>query len=320
MHDNSTLKAFLRDAKKIHVAIVGDIMLDIFSYGTITRTSPEAPVPIIDVHEKDSVPGGAANVARNVVDLGSRATLYSVTGRDEGSLILRRILRTHKIATRNIIKTPRPTTVKERIVVDGKHHARIDSETKQSIHRIHRDNLIYRFKRDLATIDVLVFADYAKGVITEPLVAALCNLATHKGIPIVVDTKPSNAVLFRNKNISLFTPNLMEALSISQKKEGERAARHLQDYFASSVLITRGDKGMTLYEGDNSVHADALAAKVVDVSGCGDTVAAFLAIALASQRSKTDAMHLANRAAGIVVQKKGTASVSPHEFLHFYEK
>lgn len=317
--DKKQLRHFLKDAKKARVAIVGDIMLDYFTYGESTRTSPEAPVPVVDVRSRTSIPGGAANVARNVTSLGATVDLYSVLGTDDHALHLVSALREYGISARTIVRMKRPTTVKERIVVNGRHIARMDRETRDPIDRHTQRTLAQHFAQRVQHIDVLVFSDYAKGVITEGLVRDFCRIASRAGVPVIVDTKPVNANHFAGKEIMLLTPNSKEALEISRKKNHESAATYLVDHFATSVLITKGAGGMTLHEKDARIHAEAHAVEAVDVSGCGDTVAATIAIALATKRSKLDSLHFANHAAGIAVQKPGTAIVTPHEFLTFYD-
>lgn len=313
--DIQTLKIFLQQVKKTRIAIVGDSMLDIFSYGTIERMSPEAPVPVIELVSRDYLLGGAANVSKNISDLGGNVVLYSVVGKDDTSRMLTKMLTKEKIKTVFVHSTTRKTTTKERVIENSKHFVRIDVETKNEIERSEETRLIENFKKNSSAIDVLIFSDYAKGVITKRLVDQFCKIAHSQKIPIIVDTKPKNAHLYKGKKISLFTPNSSEAEGISGKKNLNTAAIYLQDYFSSSILITKGHEGMTLYEGKEKYHVDATSTDVVDVSGCGDTVIATLSLAIAVGEPMKHAIVLANHAAGIVVRKKGTATVSPKEFL-----
>lgn len=318
--DKKIVSTFLKEIKEVKIGIVGDLMLDIFSYGEIERMSPEANVPIIDLKVKDFIPGGAANVARNITSLGSKAVLFSAVGTDTNGQLLEKILKKNKIETNSIIKIKRPTTVKERIIENGKHFVRIDTENKEMISKKEETALIQNFKKKASTLNVLIFSDYAKGIITERIVTEFCKIAVKRNIPIIVDTKPKNAVFFCKKNISLFTPNAKEALEISNKKNFETAAFFLQEYFSSAILITKGSQGMTLYEKNTTTHLEALSSNVVDVSGCGDTVAAVLSVSLAVKKTKREAISFANHAAGIVVQKKGTSTISRKEFLEFCTK
>lgn len=318
--DKKNLRTFLTEVKNKKVCIVGDSILDIFSYGKIERISPEAPVPIIELEAREFIPGGAANVARNITSLGCKATLFTILGKDENGILLEKSLKKDKVEVVKLLTNTRPTTVKERIIEGCKHFVRIDIESKQLLTKQEETKLIQKFKKVVDTTDVLIFSDYSKGVITERLVSEFCKIAHKKKIPIIVDTKPSNAKLFCKKHISLFTPNAKEAIEISSKENFEDSANYLQEYFSSAVLITKGGGGMTLYNGKEITHVDALSANVVDVSGCGDTVIAVLGMALATKKSMSEAIYFANHAAGIVVQKKGTAIVKTLEFVNYYDR
>lgn len=317
------LKGFLKDIESLRIAVVGDLMLDIFAYGKIERMSPEytkTPVPVVDISSANNMLGGAGNVARNIKSIGPNVEIFSVVGNDENGPILKKMLREEKIATNNIPVSDRPTTVKKRIVVDEQHIVRIDTEAKHPIHKDLENILIDKLENKIKNIDALIFSDYAKGVITPKLVAAMCKIANKNNVPIIVDTKPSNSKLFKDKNITLITPNTKEAFEISNKQNHDEAGEYFKKHYSASVIITRGHEGMSLYEKDRTVHVGVTSQKVVDVSGCGDTVISILACGLASGRDLEQSMHLANYAAGIVVQKIGTATVTKKEFLNFYEK
>ncbi len=308
-------QSFLKKTSKIRIAIVGDVMFDSFSYGMIHRTSPEAQVPVVDIESKKTMAGGAANVARNVASLGGKVTLFSVTGNDEAGKKLIHSLREDRIETRHIIVSEkRPTTSKDRIVVDGKHFARIDRETKAPISSAEKNQLIRDFKKSLKNIDVLIFSDYAKGVISGDLVARFTQLAHTRKIPIIVDTKPVHIDFYKNKQISVVTPNVKEALEMSGKDNFVDAGKILKKYF-ESVLVTQGEDGMTLFEEGRTSHVKAENITAVDVSGCGDTVVAVLALAFGMNISHPQAIGYANHAAAISVQKPGTAIVTRKEFL-----
>lgn len=312
--DIQELKTFLREIKKTRVAIVGDSMLDIFSYGKTERLSPEAPVPVIELLSREFSPGGAANVAKNIRSLGGNALLFSVIGKDEYGSLLSKMLKKEKIDLVFIKTAKRSTTIKERIIESAKHFVRIDIESKDLITKEEETVLIEKFRKESDSIDLLIFSDYAKGVVTQRIVNEFCKIAHKKKISVIVDTKPKNATLFRGKKIALFTPNAKEAYDISGKKNMEDASKYLQGFFETAILITKGEEGMTLYENDKSIHVEAHSSVVVDVSGCGDTVIGTLALALAVKRSMSDAILFANHAAGIVVQKMGTAVVTQKEF------
>ncbi len=310
-------KEFLREIKKTKIVVIGDSMLDIFSYGKTERLSPEAPVPVIDIFSKEFTLGGAANVARNIRSLGGEVSLFSVVGNDEHGSSISRMLKKEKINSFLVESETRQTTVKERILEGNKHFVRIDIELKNPIVKKIETKLIKNFQKEANSADVLIFSDYAKGVITERIVSEFCKIAHTKKIPIIVDTKPKNASLFRGKKITLFTPNLKEAHDISGKKNMKEVSKYLQHFFGAPILITEGEKGMTLYENNKSFHVDAQSSTIVDVSGCGDTVISTLALAIATKKSMHEAVSLANFVAGIVVQKKGTAVVTAKELLQY---
>lgn len=309
------LVSFLKNSKKVRVCVVGDCMLDIFSYGKTERLSPEAPVPVIELQERNFLLGGAANVARNICSLGGKVTLLSRIGKDENAELFKKMLVKNMIQPLLLETSQCPTTVKERIIESGKHFVRIDIESKKNITKKEEDLMIAMFEQEIDSFDVVIFSDYAKGVITKRLVTRFCDIAEKKNVTVVVDTKPSNADLFKGKKITLFTPNTKEALGISGKRTVMQAAKFLKEYFKTAVLITQGSQGMSLYEDKKVFHVDAHSSVAVDVSGCGDTVIATLALALACKKSLYEAMVLANYAAGIVVKKKGTAVVTTKEFL-----
>ncbi|MBU6214520.1 bifunctional hydroxymethylpyrimidine kinase/phosphomethylpyrimidine kinase [Patescibacteria group bacterium] len=314
------LRRFLLDARQARVAVVGDTMLDIFTYGTSRRHSPEAPVPVVAPYKREAHLGGAANVAHNIQSMGAAVELYTVVGTDSAGKECVRMLRSSGLTTRSVQKSIRPTTTKERVVVNGAHLMRIDRETTAPIRREIERALIDDLSARISRFDVLVISDYAKGVITKTLVRALCRSAMVEDIPVIVDTKPEHAAFFDKQRIRLFTPNAKEAREISGEEDLERAAQTLSRRYASPVLITRGEHGMSLYEEGDLSHAPAIAVTVQDVSGCGDTVVATTALALATKRSLDEAMHWATHAAGIVVQKSGTATVTPKEFISAYDR
>jgi rfaE bifunctional protein kinase chain/domain len=314
------LKDFLRKIRRIRIAIIGDIMLDTFEYGKITRISPEANVPVILIDKIESMPGGAGNVARNIKHLNSNPILISNTGNDADGKTLRTTLESEKITTDGISYNKKVTITKKRVLVDGKHFARVDKEIIKASTKKEEEKIITYFKKNISKIDCVIFSDYCKGTITKKIVNEICYLSNKKKIPIIVDSKPKNASLYKGKKVSVVTPNVQEAKEMSGKETLQDMANYLQNHFSSAVLITRGADGMTLFENNLVVHQNAITNNAVDVSGCGDTVVAVLALALAVGISKSDAIYFSNYAANIVVQKSGTSTVSPREFITSIEK
>lgn len=315
--DKKILKNFLNKVKNKNIAIVGDIMLDTFEYGTVTRKSPEADVPVILINKILSMPGGAANVALNIKHLNANPILISAIGDDfEGKMLLNE-LKKQKINSKSIFTNKKVTITKKRVLVDGKHFARVDKENLNKSNKQEEKKIVDIFKKEIKKIDCLVFSDYCKGLITKNVVTEICNLANAKNISIIVDTKPATANYYKNKNITLMTPNEKESLDISGKSNFEDAVKYLRNNFKGNLLVTRGKDGMTLFVEKKIANIKAMSTKVVDVSGCGDTVVSTLALALGAKFSIEEAVNIANYAASIVVQKPGTATINKIEFLKY---
>ncbi len=294
------------------VLVVGDVMLDRYWFGEVTRISPEAPVPIVHIQHTEERPGGAANVARGVAALGAQATMLAVVGLDEAGKQLEDLLRKANVQTILHHDAALQTTVKLRVIGRQQQLLRLDFETPPS-----HDVLLSKledFSALVSTADVVILSDYGKGGLAHiDRMIALCNSANK---PVLVDPKGSDFV--RYKNVTLLTPNKSEFKAVvgswssedemTAKAEALRASLNL-----NALLVTRSEEGMTLYRSGEVFHTPAQAREVFDVSGAGDTVIASLAVMLASGASLVDAVRLANRAAGIVVGKLGTAVVERHE-------
>lgn len=302
------------------VLCAGDVMLDRFISGTVKRISPESPVPVLSVQRSAAVPGGAANVARNVASLGGHCTLVSVVGDDELADELSRALASVENVQAQLLRHPgRPTTEKIRFVAQGQHMLRTDTETSAPIEPAQEEALLAAIAALLPGHDVLVLSDYAKGVLTDRVVAGAIALAQGAGIPCVVDPKSSQ--MARYAGATVVTPNTKEvhdATGIDPTENDELAAQAGRHLIATAkvhnVLVTRAHRGMTLVTQDgSSQHIAASAREVFDVVGAGDTVVATLALSLALGQSLPEAAMLANTAAGIVVGKRGTATVSQTE-------
>ena len=305
----------LQAIKKARVLVVGDVMLDRYWYGDVSRVSPEAPVPVLHFRRSEDRPGGAANVARNAAALGARVTLLSVVGRDEPGRRLVELLREEKIAARLHHDPTIDTTVKLRVIGPRRHQLlRIDFEIAPS-HEILRSKLA-DYTKLVAGCDVVVLSDYGKGGLAH--IARMIRLARRHGKPVLVDPKGED--FSRYAGASLITPNLEEFRAVvggwkNERDLTERAGRLRKKLKIDALLVTRGEQGMTLFDRNGRLHVTAQAREVSDVSGAGDTVIATLAVMLAAGGKLPDVVRVANRAAGIVVGKFGTAVAAPEELF-----
>lgn len=306
--------------------VLGDVMLDEFIWGDVTRISPEAPVPVVNIQRESTRLGGAANVLANVCALGASATVIGVVGADAAAEKLRDGLRQRGGAQTDgmlIEDENRPTTIKLRIIAHNQMVVRADREQRGQVNGQVEARIISAAKEAIADAQALVVSDYDKGVITPKILAEVLPLAYGR-IPVLVDPKIRNFDAYRPA--SLVTPNHHEALRVSHLEEDndetlQQAAGMIRNRLGcDAVLITRGEYGMMLVEGDAApVYVETAAQEVFDVTGAGDTVIATLAAALAAGASMTEAAVLANHAAGIVVGKVGTATASADEVLDSLE-
>jgi len=319
MLKSSTIERILRRFGRRRIAVWGDLMLDEFLRGRVSRISPEAPVPIVEVTEHTFHLGGAGNVAANISSLGGTAFAFGVVGKDEAGQRLRREFRKVQIDCRGVLTDPgRPTTLKMRVIAEHQQVVRADRERKDAVHAGTQARLLRLWERGGDRYDAIVVSDYEKWLITRELLKSLISHALHKKIPLCLDPKISHAPFYRGA--TLITPNHHEAerlsgMTIDNDRAAERAGKRLLRLFeAQGLLITRGEHGMTLCEASGRVtHIAARAREVFDVTGAGDTVISTLALALAAGASMVEAAFLANAAAGIVVGKLGTATVSLEE-------
>jgi D-glycero-beta-D-manno-heptose-7-phosphate kinase len=296
------------------VLVVGDVMLDRYWFGEVSRISPEAPVPVVHVQRTEERPGGAANVARNAAALGAQCMLMSIVGNDEPALALERLLKADGVKT-NLHRDPSlATTIKLRVLGRQQQLLRIDFENTPA-REVLRDKL-EAFKKHLPEFDVVVLSDYGKGGLAH--VQEMINLARAAGKIVLVDPKGDDFSKYRGA--SLLTPNRAELMQVvghwKDEKDLTLRAQHLREELnLEALLVTRSEEGMSLFQADNSVHEGTRAQEVFDVSGAGDTVIATLAVMLASGADLVSAMRLSNHAAGIVVAKLGTATVTLAEML-----
>ena len=298
--------------------VVGAVMLDEFARGDVRRISPEAPVPVLEVTSRAHALGGAANAAANVASLGGRATLVGVVGDDAGATVVGELLAARGIFAELVAEGGRPTTHKTRLVARGQQIVRIDQESREPLTAETRARLRAVVHRLANTADAFVVSDYAKGAVDAELVAAVVAAAKVRGAAVVADPKHRDLRLYRG--VTVVTPNHHELeLAIGRDLAGDEdfaraAAEVLPLLEGGALLATRGADGMTLFEpGAPPFHVKAAARSVFDVTGAGDTVVATLAVALAGKASLRDAVAAASAAAGVVVSKVGTATVTPEE-------
>ncbi len=305
----------------VSVLIVGDVMLDQFSIGRVSRMSPEAPVPVVE-HDRDEYRiGGAGNVAHNVCTLGGRVELVGLVGSDGSAGILRAELSASLIGWSGLVTDPtRRTTTKQRIVTTRHQQvARIDYESDEEASPTIERALIEQIDRHLPHVQAVVISDYLKGTVTRLLASHVVEVSRTRGVPVLIDPKIPHIDYYAGA--TLVTPNHHEAevaahLRIKTDDDARRAGQVIIGRArCESVLITRGEHGMSLIGPSTEAHFSAVAREVADVTGAGDTVIATLALGLAAGATLPEAAQLANHAAGIVVGRFGTAAVLPEELL-----
>ena len=302
----------LENLSRVRLLVVGDVMLDRYWFGDVSRISPEAPVPVVKVERSEERPGGAANVARNAAALGAQVALLALIGNDEPGESLRRLMQAGGIDASLHVDEAVSTTVKLRVIGRQQQLLRIDFETTPS-HEALRAKLT-EFEQRLPACDAVVFSDYGKGGLTH--IGEMIALARAAGKIVLVDPKGDDYSTYAGATI--ITPNRSEMREVvgRWKDDGEleRKASALRSELAlDALLVTRSEEGMTLFHAAGSIHEKAVAREVFDVSGAGDTVIATLAVMLAHGADWARAIHVANVAAGVVVGKLGTAVVTRDE-------
>lgn len=315
----------LRRLRQIRVLVVGDAMLDQYLWGQVARISPEAPVPVVEFKDESFMPGGAANVARNLTALGASAELFSVIGRDNHGQALRRLLADERVGCQGLLEIgDRPTSVKTRIIAHQQQIVRIDRETRTDLEEPAAGRLLASIQRRLARADAVIVGDYGKGVVTQVLLDRLRPWCGRRGIWLSLDPKPVHHLNLAG--LSLITPNRKEAFELAglpeppHRRAGDpstdpdllRVSRALHERLKPALLlITLGDQGMLLCQRQAPpYHIPTVAREVFDVSGAGDTVIASFTLAIAAGASPVEAAIFSNHAAGVVVGQVGTATVS----------
>ncbi|MCF7689315.1 MAG: D-glycero-beta-D-manno-heptose-7-phosphate kinase [Cephaloticoccus sp.] len=314
----------LKRIARLHVVVIGDVMLDHYIWGDATRISPEAPVPVVNIHRESDTVGGAANVAANIAALGAKVELCGSIGRDKNGDKLRQHLQANHIAYDARFDCDHPTITKTRVVVRNQQLCRLDSEVHPSLYRQSIARRMRQLVEKVRQADAVILSDYAKGTLSNPLIKRLVTVAHQHGKFIALDPKPSSGLIFAQ--LDLITPNKKEALEMAGLTPGlddgidpQKICHRLwQAHKSRQLVITLGADGMLLSKGGKALKIIPTAARqVFDVSGAGDTVIAALTLAMATGASLETAAHFANAAAGVVVGKFGTATVTPAELLAY---
>ncbi len=317
-----SLIKFIEESKNRHVGVIGDLILDDYIEGDIERLSPESPVQVVNVVHEYQKLGGSANVAHGLCAMGARVSLFGVVGSDEAARILLELCDRKGIATHGVVTMDeRPTTRKLRVMSRHQQMIRLDWEKIQPIDKTIEDKFIADLFQN-APLQAIVISDYAKGVLTASLIQKIISRARDAGIPVVVDPKSQNFELYREATI--LTPNLKEFQAAVQHTIDPKNDEELAQYAGAlcekcsfdALLVTLGELGMALWTPENGLYrVPAAAREVYDVTGAGDTVAAVMALALANRMGFSRAAEIANAAAGIVIGKAGTSTVTPEELM-----
>ncbi len=315
------LTPYINNFPKTRILVMGDIIMDEYIWGDVSRISPEAPVPVVEVQQETKMLGGAANVINNIRSLGGQATLCGVIGDDSiGRSIIRQIKKIGSDSEGIVIESDRPTSIKTRIVAHNQQVVRFDRESRDEIHPESTKKLLKYVKRSMNHIHAVVVADYGKGVISARLMKGLRELLKGENILLTVDPKENN---FRHYHgIDIITPNHHEAgafcgFKVVDEKTLIKAGNYMiNKLHCSAVLITQGKDGMTLFENDGDIyHIPTIARHVFDVTGAGDTVIGTLCLGLASGMDMKSAAVISNFAAGIVVGEVGTSTVKVEQLI-----
>lgn len=313
--DTKRFYSAIRRFSNLSILVVGDLILDEYIYGNVERISPEAPVQVVEVKDKANALGGAANVAHNIIELGANAYVAGIIGDDENGELLEKELRKKGIYVDGISKDhARPTTKKVRIIAAGQHIVRLDQESRKFISDETENRIIQYVRENRFRFDAVIVSDYAKGVVTNSLVRGLIDEL--KGIPVLIDPKGSD--FSKYKGATAITPNKKEAFAVSGLDDLEKTASNLlKEFDLQVVFITLGKDGIFLAEREGrTAHIPAIAKEVYDVSGAGDTVISSLCLSISSGLTYYESAFLANMAAGVVVGKLGTCTVSRTELLN----
>lgn len=320
------LLEILDNFKKIKIAVIGDMMLDDYLIGEVTRISPEAPVPVVNIKEEKFVLGGGANVLNNLATLSCNCFALGLVGKDSsGDRLLNELKEKGIETTGMVVSEDRPTIVKRRIIGNHQQLLRLDWEDKEDISREIEDNILTNLKKEIENLDAIILSDYDKGVLTKRLAEEIIKLANEHNIIVTVDPKPGNAINY--KGATSMTPNRKETLEageflgIDRRNSIEVVGNSLKDKLElTNILVTRSEEGMSLFTKEERIDVPTFAKEVYDVTGAGDTVISLFTLAAAAGASWEEAAKIANVAAGVVVGRMGTSTVSMEEIINFYEE
>jgi D-glycero-beta-D-manno-heptose-7-phosphate kinase len=325
MSSKTNLQQILDEFTRKKILIIGDVMVDEYLWGTVSRISPEAPVPVVQCTEREHRMGGAANVAINIRSFGAEPIMCSVIGRDETGIIYKRLLDRVRMTDEGIIESDkRITTAKTRVIGNHQHLLRVDQEITGFLDHELETRLIERIERVVKknSIDAIIFQDYDKGVLTPNIIEMVTQLATLRNIPTLVDPKKRSFLNY--KNVTLFKPNfseLTEGLGLSfiktdYKKMFEAAKRLHIENSIQNIMVTLSEKGVFISNGKDYKIIPAEERDITDVSGAGDTVISVAALGLASNLSPFQSAALANLAGGLVCEKVGVIPIEPELLLN----
>ncbi len=322
MVKKSRLIEILESFKNIKIAVIGDMMLDDYIIGSVDRISPEAPVPVVNVVEERFVLGGAANVVNNLSTLGAQTFSFGVIGDDSNGDRLTNEFAKNRINVDGIVRAEdRPTIVKRRIIAHNQQLLRLDWENKRDISPELESKLLRNLRNCIDDIDAIILSDYDKGVLTPLVAKEIIKLANEHGKIVTVDPKPKNAGNY--VGATSMTPNrkeAMECIGLNRIEDVEKLGRELKEKLnLTNLLLTRSEEGMSLFE-EKTVTIPTFAKEVYDVTGAGDTVISVFTLAAAAGATWHEAAKIANTAAGVVVGRIGTSTVTKGEIVAFYDE
>lgn len=323
------LQKIFNNSNNSKIAVVGDVMLDKYVYGEVSRISPEAPVQVVDTRSTDYKLGGASNVANNVKTLGAEPVLIGVIGDDLDGDIFLETMKKQKLTTKGIFRdTERPTTSKTRIIAHSQHILRIDSEVKKTIIGKLANDIVKFFNQHLDSFEAVILQDYNKGVLSKPVIEKIITSSRRAGKPVFVDPKFDN--FFEYKNVTVFKPNRKEIQDVMGIRiDGDDSAfdigrKLIEMINCEWLILTRGEKGMMLFDRNKRkiiVHnIPTKAIRVADVSGAGDTVISTLAVAISGGAKIEEAIVIANHAAGLVCEEVGIVPIYKNVLLDSFSK
>ena len=319
--NSNRLTTLIQTFSTKRILVAGDLMLDEFVWGRVSRISPEAPVPVVEVISESAYPGGAANVARNLREFTKHTDILGLIGKDNAGARLLGLLNDGGIGTGGILVSPEERTIlKTRVIARQQQVVRVDRDARATITPTKLNEIRQQLEARIAETDAIIFADYGKGFLTQDVVDLIAEVARPHGVLLVVDPNPNNPIAWHD--MTAIKPNRVETIAalgapvnLDDQTSLRNAAQTLQQKWATPiVLITLGERGMWLFErGAEPYHTAAKAKEVFDVSGAGDTAISLFTLALASGATPQEAAEIANAASSVVVGKLGTATLTPAE-------